>query len=301
MSAELYRKNRKKWGYRFYLRGKCSSRYAWDTKTQAKQAEQEAQVEARKNPALQPTALATASGAYLIASAERGRSRWRIDGLNYTFKAHIIPHFGETTPITDINPGMVKNFITTLKQKGLKNKSVKNIIADLRALYNWAMESKKRTAQSFLQIKILGQRVAELGGVKCTTKLNQPVDSKLADIAASVIENKQDRAWFDVTRFTGMRKDESNRLQWSDINWRSSEVRIPGTKTDEAEAWLPIAPTALTTLRDLHESPDRDPNYVFPGRSAQTKGKRYTAGVKCLKIQQVTAVKEFLRQHPSEP
>ncbi len=298
MSVE-YRKNRKKWGYRFYLRGQCFSRYVWDTKTEAKRAEQEAQVEARKNPALQPTALATASGAYLIASAERGRSKWRIDGLNYTFKAHIIPHFGETTPITDINPGMVKNFITTLKKRGLKNKTVKNIIADLRALYNWAMESKEDGGPELTDKNPVTKKVAKLIG---NTKVVKPaINPRLFDIAASVIENKRDRAWFDVTRFTGMRKDEANRFQWSDINWRAGEVRIPGTKTDEAEAWLPIAPTALKTLRDLYESPDRDPNspYVFPGRSAQMKGKKiYSRRRMFERIQQVTAVKKYLRQHP---
>jgi hypothetical protein len=130
MSAE-YRRDRKKWGYRFYLRGQCFTRHVWDTKTEAKQAEREARAEAAKSPALQPTAMATASGGYLIASAERGRSRWRIDGLNYTFKAHIVPHFGETALITDITPQMIENFIASLKRKGLKNKTVKNIITDL--------------------------------------------------------------------------------------------------------------------------------------------------------------------------
>ena len=43
MSVE-YREDRKKWGYRFYLRGQCFKKYAWDTKTEAKQAEQQAQV-----------------------------------------------------------------------------------------------------------------------------------------------------------------------------------------------------------------------------------------------------------------
>jgi hypothetical protein len=41
--------------------------------------------------------------------------------------------------------------------------------------------------------------------------------------------------WFDVTRYLGMRKDESNRVQWFDINWKLRKVRIPGTKTDDAE------------------------------------------------------------------
>ena len=42
--------------------------------------------------------------------------------------------------ITDITPKMVENLITALKRKGLKNKTVKNIITDLRAMFNWAME-----------------------------------------------------------------------------------------------------------------------------------------------------------------
>jgi hypothetical protein len=98
-----------------------------------------------------------------------------------------------------------------------------------------------------------------------------------------------------------MRKDESNRLQWTDVDWRSGKVRIPGTKTHEAEVWLPVAPVALRTLRDLYESKDRDLNspYVFPGRSAQTKGRKvYSRRRLFEKIQRVTAVKKYLRQHP---
>src|SRR5262249_6838125 len=98
-----------------------------------------------------------------------------------------------------------------------------------------------------------------------------------------------------------MRKDESNRLQWSDINWRAPKVRIPGTKTDEAEVWLPVAPVALKTLKELYESADRDPNspYVFPGRSSQTKGRKiYSRRRLFERIQQVTAIKKYLRQHP---
>jgi integrase len=72
-----------------------------------------------------------------------------------------------------------------------------------------------------------------------------------------------------------------------------------GTKTFEAEVW--VAPVALRTLRDLYESKDRDPksSYVFPGRSAQTRGKKIYSRRKLFeRIQQVTAIKKYLRQHP---
>jgi hypothetical protein len=136
MSAE-YRKDRKSGVIGSTFAGKCFTRHVRDTKTEAKQAEREARAEAAKSPALQPMAMATASGGYLIASAERGRSRWRIDGPNDTFKAHIVPYFGEATLITDITPQMGEKFISALKRKGLKNKTVKNIITDLRARFNW--------------------------------------------------------------------------------------------------------------------------------------------------------------------
>ena len=48
MSVE-YRKNRKL-GLSVLPRGQCFSRYVWETKTEAKQAEREAQVEAKRTP-----------------------------------------------------------------------------------------------------------------------------------------------------------------------------------------------------------------------------------------------------------
>jgi integrase len=298
MSVES-RDDRKKWGYRFYLRGQCFKKYAWDTKTEAKEAEREAQVEAKKSPTLQPTALVTAGGAYLIASAERGRSQWRVDGLNYTFKAHIIPYFGEATLITDITPKTVENFIAALRRKGLKNKTIKNVITDLRAMFNWALEPREEGGPGLADKNPVTKKVSKLIG--STRVVKKAINPRWFDIAAASIENKRDRAWFDVTRYLGMRKDESNRLQWSDIDWRAGKVRIPGTKTDEAEAWLPVAPAALNALRELYETENRNPIslYVFPGRSAQTKGKKIYSRRRIFeRIQKVTAIKKYLRQHP---
>ena len=62
-----------------------------------------------------------------------------------------------------------------------------------------------------------------------------------------------------------------------------------------------VAPVALKTLRDLYESQDRDTisSFVFPGRSAQTRGKKiYSRRRMFERIQRVTAIKKYLRQHP---
>ena len=206
--------------------------------------------------------------------------------------------------ISDITPGDVKNFVRALKRKKfrgekLKNKTVKNIITDLNAMYNWAMEPMDEGGPGLVDKNPVTKGARKLVGN--TRAVKAPINPRWFDIAASAIENKQDRAWFDVTRYLGMRKDESNRLQWPDINWNAGKVRIPGTKTYEAEQWLPVAPAALKTLRELFESPDREQSspYVFPGRSAQTKGKKIYSRRRIFeRIQRVTAIKKYMRQHP---
>jgi integrase len=50
------------------------------------------------------------------------------------------------------------------------------------------------------------------------------------DQAAEAIDNPQGRAWFDVTRFSGMRKDKANRLQWTDIKFDLGMIRDPAHK-----------------------------------------------------------------------
>jgi integrase len=141
------------------------------------------------------------------------------------------------------------------------------------------------------------EKFALIGSTKF---VKPPLNPKDFETASQAIENKRDRAWFDVTRFTGMRKDEANRLQWSDVNWDLARIRIPGTKTEESEVWLPLASAALKTLRALYDSEDRqlDCDYVFPGRSAQTKGKKIYSRRRIFeRIQRVTAIKRYMQQH----
>src|SRR5262249_54176526 len=51
-------------------------------------------------------------------------------------------------------------------------------------------------------------------------------------------------------------------------------IHIPGTKTEDSDAWLPLAPVALETLRALKKQSDPNCPWVFPGRSPRTKGKK---------------------------
>src|SRR4051812_42285364 len=106
-----YRKNRQKWGYRFSLHGKSWKRYAWDSQAEAKNAEAERSAELLKNPPIRTDALANVASLFLIDSAERGRSKWRIDAVRWNFNAFILPFFKPQTPISAITESDVENFL----------------------------------------------------------------------------------------------------------------------------------------------------------------------------------------------
>src|SRR4030095_14216881 len=108
MSPE-YRKNRKKWGDRFLLHGKSWKKYAWNTQEEAKNAEAEHRAELLKSPPLQTDSLGNVAAMFLIDSAERGRSKHRIDALRWNLNAFILPFFKPETPITAISEADTDN------------------------------------------------------------------------------------------------------------------------------------------------------------------------------------------------
>lgn len=130
----------------------------------------------RKIHPLPVTALGSVLAAYLVDSAERERSMWRLDGLRLTMKNHVLPVFGEATSITAITPERVEKFITASKRKGLKGKSVKNLITDLRACLNWA-KSKKLLHENPVDD-------ADLSLIGSTKFVKAPLDLEAIDRAA---------------------------------------------------------------------------------------------------------------------
>jgi integrase len=251
------------WGYRFYLHGRCYKKYAsqWG-KTEAAAAEREKRVDLKNNPPLPPTALASVAAAYLVDMAERGLSKWRINAVSHNLENHILPQLGSAAPVASITSEEINKLIKTVRQKGLIGSTTKQVVADARACLNWAK------AQKLIRDNpVLGADKKLIGSTKT---VKAPLDLDVVERAAESIANQSDRAWFDVTRFTGMRKDETNRLQWSDINFELSMIHIPGSKTEGSDAWLPLAPMALKALQALPKTSA----WIFPGTRGKSKGRK---------------------------
>ncbi len=261
-----YRAERDRWGYRVCLQGRTYKRYVWATREEAKAAliELKTEVASRpKTPELPPTALITVVSAYLVESAEKGRSGWRIDGMRWNFDKIIIPFFGAATPIGSITSDQVQKLVIQ-RERNVKPKTVWHDVTNLRALLNWAIEKNLlvKNPVDALDTSIIGS----------TKPKKAPLNLPAVERAAESIENPADRAYFDFLRFSGLRKDEANRLRWEDINFDEGYFHCRGTKTDESDAYLPLAPALIESLKKHKAGSMSD--YVFAGRSAQTKGKK---------------------------
>lgn len=129
-----------------------------------------------------------------------------------------------------------------------------------------------------------------------TKSKKAPLNIAMVDHAAAVLP-PADRAHFDLLRYTGLRKDEANRLCWSDINFDEGYFHCKGTKTEDADAYLPLAPALIESLKKHRETSASD--YMFAGRNNQTKGKKiYSRRRTFERIQKVTAVENYLKAHP---
>ena len=115
--------------------------------------------------------------------------------------------------------------------------------------------------------------------------------------AAAVLQG-YDLVYFDFARYTGLRKDETNRARWEDIDWSYGRIAVRGTKTEDSAAWIPLAPVLKDELLDFYKnrpSDDIDPS----GRSYQTKGKKIYSRAKLFeKITRLTSLNAFIEKNP---
>ena len=283
-----YRRNRKRWGYRVCRAGINYKKFAWHTKAEAKQAEAEFLSELKNNPAPPKNSMTALCAAYLIDSAAK-RSQWRVDALRWNFAKWVLPHFGENTLASAVKFDDVERFVLAQRRRGVSNKTVWNLVVDVRALFNWALK------RGLVRTNPVNK--ADLSVIKNRKPKKAALDLNEIDFAASLLDG-YDRAYFDYMRYTGSRMDEANRAKWVDVDLEGGWVQVQGTKTEESAEIIPLAPVLREQLLKYRERyPDSE--LIFPGRSYQTKDRKiYSRRRFFEKIQRLTAKVRYAQAHP---
>lgn len=188
-----YRKDRKKWGYRVYRAGHTYKKYAWATKTEAREAEREFLVELKNRAPIPKNTFAAVASAYLVESARKGRSQWRLDGLRWNFQKWTLPHFGESTLVTAIRSKDVEEFILKQKQRRvngrpISNKTNWNLVTDLCSMINYALK------EGLVRENPVNK--ADLDPIRNRKHQKPPLNLEDVERAASTLEGRE-RVFFD--------------------------------------------------------------------------------------------------------
>lgn len=254
------RKDTGRWGFRYRegsYRSKPYSDHRYETQIEAQAAYEKFLRDPNKRRLTTLVSLEETIDAYLENSDKvKHRSQERLQALWYNYQHWIIPFFGATTPITDITFDDVERFVAHQSDQGKKPKTCWNTVTDLRSLLNWAIK------RDLLVMNPVNK--ADLSLIADRESVKMPLHEEEFDTAAEVLTGVN-KVWFNLARFTGLRRSEANRLQWSDFDLDRGLMRVPGKKTKKSIALAPIAPMLIKDLLELQTVSDPKCPWVFPG------------------------------------
>jgi integrase len=168
--------------------------------------------------------VAEVSTLYIARAKRRGRKRSTLEDLESDTRVHLKPFFG-TKSLDSIKRRDVNDFVSTLEEKGLAPKTIRDIAATLSALFNFAKvgEDESRWAMENPCEGIELPAVPERTEIHFLTV--EEVDAAVANVPKGIYQ-AIDKAMILTAAMTGLRKGELVALRWRDIDWPAARIRI---------------------------------------------------------------------------
>jgi len=168
------------------------------------------------------------------------------------FKNFIRPTFGGKAPAEIIALDVDRLRVKLLKTH--KPGTVKNVLELLRRIINYGCKKNLCPGPGF---------VVELPRAQ-SLKTEDLAPEELAELLKAIDEDDHPFAGpiMKLALFSGLRKSEMLKLQWSHIDFRNGVIHLPDAKSGQNEK-IPLSDTA----RELLESLPRNSDFVFPGRA----------------------------------
>jgi len=186
--------------------------------------------------------------------------------LNYSLDLKEFKDFLKDTPIEKVDHLVLRKYLSELKQKNLKNRTVNRKLSCLRSFFKFL----------FREGYIKSNPTKLISGPKQEKNLpsfltEEEVLRLLENIPLKDEHNFRDKAILETFYSTGMRISELVGLNISDIDFISGTVKVRGK--GKKERLLPIGEKAISALKDyLERRKKKDEEAVFLNRF----GKRIT-------------------------
>ena len=191
---------------------------------------------------------------------KRDRKSWKPDASRY--RNHISPELADT-PIKDIDRFVVTRLRAGLQKKGLAPKSIFLVLTLIRAMFNKAPLWGLHTAENPVsEASRLDDKFLEVPDNNRTRYLTNEEARTLLESLATKSTDVHDMAFLSL--YTGMRAGEILKLQWRDIDFKSSLIRIRNPKNDETRSAF-ITPAIKEIL--LNREAGENQEYLFVSKN----------------------------------
>ena len=159
---------------------------------------------------------------YLAHAERRGRKPSTLANIESEVRVHIAP-FMRNRSMDAIRSEDVLDLVAVLEGDGLAPKTIRNIIATLSALFNFAKAPRRGWAT------VNPCEGLELPAVPEATEIRfltlDEVDLLVAHARPGMF-HALDRALFLTAAMTGLRKGELVALRWRDVDWTAARIRV---------------------------------------------------------------------------
>ncbi len=166
--------------------------------------------------------VAEVSARYVAHAERRGRKLSTRANVESETRVHLEPFFRDRS-LDSIESADVIDLIGTLEGKGLSPKSIRNVIATLAALFNFAKAPQRRWATENPCEGVELPAVPERTEVRFLTL--EEVDAAVANAPKGMYQ-AIDRALILTAAMTGLRKGELIALRWRDVDWPAARIRV---------------------------------------------------------------------------
>jgi len=219
---------------------------------------------ARSSPSARPT-VAQVADAYVRHARFKGRKPSTVENLDSELRTHIVPALGDK-PVDAVTAHDVADFVAALHALGLAPKTIRNIVATLSALFNFARAPLRGWVKANPCDGVELPAVPESVEIRFLT-LDEV--EKLIAAAQPGLFAEIDPVMYRAAAMTGLRRGELLGLRWGDIDWLGSRIRVAqsivrgrtGTPKSRKARSVPMA---LEVARDLER--------LFQGSRYQADG-----------------------------
>jgi integrase len=174
-----------------------------------------------------------------------------VENIESEIRVHLAPFFGDRA-LDTITSEDVIDFVIVLEEKELAPKTIRNVVATLSALFNFAMGPRRRWATTNPCQGVDLPAVPEMDEIRFLTL--DELDTLLAHARAGEFQ-KLDQAIFLTAAMTGLRKGELLALRWKDVDWKAGRIRVrqnyvrgefgtPKSKRSTRSVLLPKSPNS---------------------------------------------------------